>query len=109
GKGENIAVGDIIEFDLEGRSQYDGKTFEVLRITDRWNGTFEIECVETKPTTWTLNPDNYLPTGAGQAPDTSHLWNVARVMGLAVSYGSPQVIGGGLTMTRMTITWDQHS
>lgn len=109
GIGEDLALLDTVELDIENRPQYAGKTFEVRRITDHWNGTFELQLVETKPTTWTLNPANYLPTGQGAAPDTSYLWNVARVMSLAVSYGEPQVIGGGLTMTRMTITWDQHS
>lgn len=109
GCGENIAVGDVLEFDLENRGQYDGRTFEVVRIVDRWDGTFDIEFDESKASTYALDADSFLPTSVGAPVDTSHLWNVARIMSLSVSYGTPQVISPALTLTQMTITWDQHA
>jgi hypothetical protein len=101
GAGEDVALGDTLEIDLTNRSQYAGKTFEVVKIIDKWNGTFDVQLVEMKSTSWTLDADRFVPIVQPLPPDTSYLWNVAALTGFDVLDGQ--------TSDGIEIAWDLHS
>lgn len=101
GVGEDIALGRTVQLDLTNRTQYSGHTFEVVKITDKWNGTFDLTLRETRASTYLLDADRFTPINQPAAPDTSYLWNVAELAGFDVLDGQ--------TSDGIDIAWDLHS
>lgn len=101
GAGEDVALGDTLDLDLTNRSQYAGKTFEVVKIIDKWNGTFDVQLVEMKSTSYALDADRFTPINQPPPPDTSYLWDVADLTGFDVVDGQ--------TSDGIEIAWDLHS
>lgn len=109
GIGENIALLDTIQLDLTNRDVYSGRTFEVLGITDNWDGTFDLVISEIKATTWALDTERWTPIAQPVPADLSYLWNVSDVSNLNVSLGVPQRLLDGSNVTQVRLTWNAHT
>lgn len=106
GAGENLALGDTLQLNLSNRSAYSGRTFEVVRIVDHWNGKFDISLAEMKPTTYALDPETWTPSDPPEAPDLSYIWNVAVPTGFQVEAAAAQALPDGTAVMRVTLSWD---
>lgn len=106
GVGENLALGDTVQLNLTNRAAYAGRTFEVLRIEDPWNGKFNISLAEMKPTTYALDPDTFTPIDPAEAPDLSYIWNVAKPTNFQVVATAAQTLPDGTAVMRVTLSWD---
>lgn len=106
GIGEDIALGDTVQLDISNRPAYAGKTFEVISITDHWNGEFELTLVEIRPQTWALDPNSWTPKDPVRLPDLRYLWDVQPIQGFTVTLGSAQTTPDGNTITRVELSWD---
>ena len=109
GVGENIAVFDTLQLSLTNRSVWAGKTFEVVSITDNWDGTFDLTLNEIKSASYALDYTTWTPLVQPAPPDLSYLWSVDAVAGLGVSIGSPQRMLDGKSVTSIALSWTAHT
>lgn len=109
GIGEDLALLDTVELSIGNRAEYSGRTFEVLGITDNWNGTFGLTLSEIRPQTWALDADSFTPLAPVVAPDLSYLWNVAPLTGFAVALSPAQLMPDGSGASRIALTWNLHA
>lgn len=106
GAGENIALYDTVQLSISNRPVFAGKTFEVMQITDFWNGEFELVLNEIRPQTWALDPDTFTPSDPITPPDLSYLWNVSPLTGMTVELGDPQILPDGNAITQVALAWN---
>lgn len=106
GAGENLALGDTLQLNLSNRTAYAGRTFEVVRIVDHWNGKFDISLAEMKSTTYALDPETWTPIDPPETPDLSYIWNVAAPTGFQVEATAAQALPDGTAVMRVTLSWD---
>lgn len=109
GLGENIALFDTVQLSITNRSVYSGKTFEVVSITDSWDGTFDLTLNEIRSTSYALDYTTWTPLVQPAPPDLSYLWSVDAVAGLGVSIGSPQRMLDGKSVTSIALSWTAHT
>lgn len=109
GIGENIALFDAVQLSVTNRSAYAGRTFEIVSITDNWDGTFDLTLNEIKATSYALDYTTWTPLVQPTPPDMSYLWSVSAVAGLNVSVGSPQKLLDGKSVTSIALSWTAHS
>jgi hypothetical protein len=106
GIGENLAIYDTAQFNLVNRPSYAGRTFELVEIEDRWDGSFETVWAEIRPQTWALDPDTFTPIDPVTLPDTSYLWNPPAPANFAVAAITPQTLPDGTAVLKIDLTWD---
>jgi hypothetical protein len=111
GKGANLSLGDTVQLDLTFYEAFDGKTWEVARYTNHWDGTYSLRLRETRTASYALDADRFTPTNPPAAPDLSYLWNVSAPMGLAAQSGTAQLTrrGDGTIASGVRLTWALHS
>jgi hypothetical protein len=109
GVGENLALLDTVQLSITNRSVYSGKTFEIVSITDNWDGTFDLTLNEIKATSYALDYTTWTPLVQPTPPDLSYLWSVAAVAGLNASIGSPQKLLDGKSVTSIALSWTAHT
>lgn len=109
GIAEDIALFDTVQLSITNRSAYAGKTFEVVSITDNWDGTFDLTLNEIKSTSYALDYTTWTPLVQPTPPDLSYLWDVDAVAGLSVSVGSPQKLLNGKSVSAVSLSWTAHT
>ena len=105
-KGENLALGDTLTLNLSNRSEYAGRTFEVLSITDRIDGNFDVGLEEMRPQFWALDPDTFTPVDPVPIADNSYLWNIPTLTGFEVTVLGAQTLPDGTAVLRVKLQWD---
>lgn len=110
GKGCNLAVMDTLQFSLAGYAAVASRTFEVRRIRNDWSNRYTLDVVEVNAAMWTLDPDTFTPQEPGTPPDTSHLWDVQRLVSLTATSGTAhlQTMGDGTITARALLSWPLH-
>jgi len=108
GKGANLALLDTVQLSLVGYEALAGKTFEVRRRANQWNGRYPIELREVKSGSFTLDADRFTAAAAVAAPDNDMLFSVADVEDLTAVEEFVKV-PGGLQVSRVRLEWTQHT
>jgi hypothetical protein len=108
GKGADIALLDTVQLSLTGYSALAGKTFEVRRRTNQWNGRYPLELREIKSSSFALDADRFTAAAAVSPPANSVLFDVAAVTGVASSEVY-SLLPDGTRVNRLRVTWTQHS
>jgi len=107
GKGTNLALMDTVQLSLQGYSALAGKTFEVRRRTNQWNGRYPLELREVKSGAYTLDADRFTAAAAVTPPDNSVLFDVAAV---PVTGLTEDLLyqADGTVISRAKMTWTLH-
>lgn len=108
GKGADLALLDTLQFDLDGYSAIAGKTFEVRRRTNHWNGRYTLGLREIKASTYTLDADRFTPPDAVTVADNSVLFTVDLPVISSVGEQLVRQADGGL-ISRAVLVWDEHA
>jgi len=100
-----------LQFNLSGHSAMSSYVFELRKWSNNFNGTYDLELVQSKSTTWTLDADRYTPVSATPPPDLSYIWDVARPTGISIASGATyaEVLADGTRVSRLRVTWASHS
>lgn len=106
GIGENLGLYDTVHLSLVNRSAYAGRTFEIARIVDNWDGTFGVSLSEIKSTTFVLDPTTYTPVTPVVPPDNSYLWSPPQPTSFVVSAITPTKLPDGTSVSRVSLAWD---
>jgi hypothetical protein len=111
GVGADIALLDTVQLNLTNYTHLVGKTFEVRRRVNQWNGCYPLELREVKASTWALDAEKYTPINPVTPPDNTDLWQVAIVAGLNMVSGTNELLrqDDGTVITRGRVTWTLHS
>lgn len=107
GKGANLALLDTVQLSLVGYEALAGRTFEIRRRTNHWNGTYTIEVSEVKASTYALDADRFTPPSTNDPGDTSGLWNVTPVT-LTSVVNATLLQSDGTHLDRALVTWAAH-
>lgn len=108
GKGANLALLDTVQLALHGCDELLGKTFEVRRRANQWNGRYPVELREVKSSSFTLDADRFTAAAAVAPPDNDMLFSVADVADLTAVEEFVKV-PGGLQVSRVRLEWTQHT
>lgn len=108
GKGANVAIGDACYVDLEHYGDFASLTWEVVKRSNNFDGTYTLMLSQTKAWRWTLDADRFTPIDAPAPRDLSYLWSVAAVPGFDVFVAAPTVLPDGATVMRLVCVWDPH-
>lgn len=106
GVGETLGLYDTVQLSLSNRSQYAGRTYEIVSYIDNWDGTFDVTLSEVKTTTFALDPDTYTPTTPVTPVDNSYLWNPPEPTTFQIASITPTTLPDGTAVTRVNLTWD---
>jgi hypothetical protein len=109
GIGADIALVDGVMLGLQGYEAFSGVTWEVRQRSNNFNGTYTLKLAQTRSSSWSLDPDRYLPTNPPASPDLSYLWNVAPIAGFVATPTSPSRLPDGTSVMRIACTWTLHS
>lgn len=107
GVGADIALLDTLQFDLDGYEAIDGKTFEVRRRVNEFNGRYPVELREIRSSTYALDADRFTPAAAVTPPDNSALFRPSPVTITAIT-ASVLEQSDGTHINRALVTWDSH-
>lgn len=108
GKGSNLALLDTVQFSMQGYTALAGKTFEVRRRTNQFNGRYPLELREVKASSYTLDADRFTPPPAVAAPVNSILFDVAAPVITAVAEVLVRQADGSI-ISRAEVTLAAHS
>jgi len=111
GLGADILLLDTVQFNLPDYPELAGKVFEVRQWQNRFNGKYPVQLLETKSSTFVLDPDKYTPVTQPTPPNLSYLFNVADVANVQAFSGTAerQILPDGTVLARIRLTWDAHS
>jgi hypothetical protein len=107
GKGANLGLLDTVQFNLQGYSSIAGKTFEVRRRTNQWNGRYPLQLVEVKASTYALDADRFTAAAAVSPPANSLLFDVTPVSVTGVVEQLQRQADGTL-ISVAEVTWSAH-
>lgn len=108
GKGANLALMDTAQLNLVGYEALAGKTYEVRRRTNQWNGRYPLELREIRSSSFTLDADRFTAAAVVTPPSNEILFSVADVTGLTAVEEFVKV-PGGLQVSRVRLEWAQHT
>lgn len=110
GKGADIALLDTLTLALTGYDAVASRVFEVRRRVNRWDGNYDLDLAEVRPSTWALDADRFTPVAPFTPGDTSQLWAVTPIAGLAAASGTAhlQRLADGTLITRALVSWTAH-
>ncbi|HRO60885.1 MAG TPA: fibronectin type III domain-containing protein, partial [Burkholderiaceae bacterium] len=107
--GEDIRLLDTLAISITDGDAYASRTFEVRKLTDNWNGTFDVELFEIRPNAFALDADRFTPIDPIVAPDLSYLWSVASIVDLVADITPAQLMPDGTGASTITLSWALHS
>ena len=110
GRGADLALMETVQLQLQGYESLAGRTFEIRRRENAWNGRYRLEMAEVRPNTWLLNADSFTPQVPVPRPDTSGRWRVEKVTSLGCITGTStlQLLADGTILARARLVWDAH-
>lgn len=108
GKGADMALLDTVQLQLQGYEALAGKTFEVRRRTNQWNGRYPIELREVRASTYALDADRFTAAAPVTPPANSALFDVAAVTG-AAAVEEFTTLPDGTRVVRLLVSWALHS
>lgn len=111
GVAADLALCDAVQFDLSGHAAMSSFVFEIVKWTNNFNGTYDLELVQSKSSTWALDADRYTPVSVTAPPDLSYIWAVAKPASVSIASGAThsEVLGDGTRVSRLKVTWASHS
>jgi hypothetical protein len=107
GRGANLALLDTVQLGLTGYAALAGKTFEVRRRTNQWNGRYPIELREVRASTYALDADRFVAATAAAPPANAALYDVSTPAVLSADSVVQRRPDGSL-LVRALVTWDRH-
>lgn len=107
GKGANLALLDTVQFNLTNYSAIAGKTFEVRRRTNQWNGQYPLQLREVKASSFALDADRFTAAAAVAAPANALLFDVTPVSVTSVVEQLQRQADGTL-ISVAEVTWTAH-
>jgi len=107
GRGANMALLDTVQLALTGYGALAGKTFEVRRRANQWNGRYPIELREVRASTYALNADRFVAATAAAPPANAALYDVATPVVLSAD-SVAQRLPDGTVAVRALVTWERH-
>lgn len=107
GKGTNLALLDTVQFNLTNYSAIAGKTFEVRRRTNQWNGQYPLQLREVKASSFALDADRFTAAAAVAAPANALLFDVTPVSVTGVAEQLQRQADGTL-ISVAEVTWTAH-
>lgn len=107
GAGADIALMDTLQINLAGYEALAGKTFEVRRRTNHWNGRYTLDLREVKASTYALDTERFVPPTEVPPTDTTGLWKPAKVT-LTSVVNATLVQTDGTRLNRALVTWAAH-
>jgi hypothetical protein len=107
GKGANLCLLDTVQFSMQGYSAIAGKTFEVRRRTNQWNGQYPLELREVRASTYALDADRFTAADAVTPPANSLLFDVTPVSVTGVVEQLQRQADGTL-ISVAEVSWSAH-
>lgn len=107
GKGSNLALMDTVQFSLQGYSAISGKTFEVRRRTNQWNGQYPLELREIKAASFALDAARFTAAAAVAPPVNSMLFQVDALTSVTAVEELVRQADGSI-ISRARVSWAAH-
>lgn len=102
GVGADVALMDTLQVNLAGYEALAGKTFEVRRRTNHWNGNYTVDLREVKASTYALDAERF--TAPTEIDTSGAAW---RPLPVAITSVANAAIlqGDGVVLARALVTW----
>lgn len=107
GRGADLMPMETVQISAQGYEALAGKTFEIRKRTNHWNGHYSLDLREVRSTTYALDADRFTPPTSVTPPDASELWNVTAVDITSVANAAITASNGSV-VCRALVTWAAH-
>jgi hypothetical protein len=110
GIGADMLLLDALQFSLPDYPELAGKAFEVRQWGNGFNGRYPVQLLETRSSSFVLDPNKFTPVTQPAPPNLGYLFHVQPVDNVLAFSGTDerQVLPDGTVIARIRVTWLPH-